>query len=163
MEEIVLKAVESSLAPQVRARNRATVEVLRELPGIRPTEYTESRMENAALLSGVLDYPSEVTASELVEMGVPENSVADCVFMAKERFMSEARHHIKISAAGSFYTIVKVCEWVGRLRENPKLAGKAKNLACPLVWRMPSPYGPWLKEELAKCGCEDEDLEKLVF
>jgi len=160
---IVRKFVETRLTPEILARNRATIEVLREVPGIRPTEYTQDRMENAALLSGILDHPTETNGNELLEVGVPEESVADCLVMAKERFMSEDRHHIKISGAGSFYAVIKVCEWVGRLRENPKLAEKAKNLACPLVWRMPPPYGPWLKEELAKCGCVLEMGEELIF
>lgn len=129
---------------------RNTLRVLRELPGIRPSEDTDQFLTELAAAKALFDCGTAHSAMP----PLPETIGKALAMLEKPPWMSEFRYYLNVDGLPDLLKIVVVAETVGYLLANPDIDAwfkdKAKNNIYPLLMNSPTVYGRSLAERLLR-------------
>ncbi len=161
--EMVLLARELAmkwLTPVDRGRAEKTVEVLREMPGIRPNLSTEHFLEAVAwsadlLAKGTAD-GKKITPEMLEEAGLLKHVVHAIATLTKEKWMTEWWYARELLGAHDLVKLVACAKRIVKMEDAKALpeshwrtlATETERWFTPLTEDLPPPYGRWLKEKL---------------
>lgn len=138
------------------------VELLRQLPGVRPDLETQTYLEAVAwghdlLEDGVREDGGKVTYNDLVDAGLPYEVVVAIHLLSKEPWMTEAWYARQVTGAPDLVRIIKCCDRIANLTEGAPVfdarrwsnyVRETESWILPMAEGLANPYGPWLAKTL---------------
>jgi hypothetical protein len=152
----------------------SVVEVLRQLPGIRPDLGTQHCLEAIAWLSCALA-ETALTEDDFRREGIPDHVVVGARALCRAPWMTTMFYYREIDRSFELVKIVKVCERIAMLRAGRPQDGRfapgkgygsrqwwmtntheAKHFDAALAIDMGEPWRSWLLAELAEAATGPE-------
>lgn len=136
------------------SRLQQTLQVLRDMPGLRENLEDQTFLEDLA--TGLRAFETRQFEYEnLQELGLPVPLRESLMLLLRPAWMSQWRYYLRLSDGFEQPRIVVVADMIARVRsatmtEKTHLQDEARECVFPLTGDMPPPWGDYLRFELIK-------------